>query len=79
MRADVAVDGQGRSRGYGTVVMATAEEAGKAVTQLNGIQIQGRIIEVREDKFAAEQAAAEPGTQVFVGNVSCLLFYLLCL
>ncbi|TPX33116.1 hypothetical protein SmJEL517_g03931 [Synchytrium microbalum] len=68
VRADVAQDAQGRSRGYGTIVMATPQEAQAAVTQFNGTDLQGRTIEVREDKFAAETTAL-PGTQVFVGNL----------
>ena len=69
-RADVAVDVQGRSRGYGTIIMAAPEEVEKAIEMLNGITIQGRAIEVREDKFAAGPDAVQVGTQVFVGNVS---------
>ena len=69
-RADVTQDQQGRSRGYGQVLMATVEEAQKAIQILNGRDVQGRTIEVREDKFASEQGAPAPGTQVFVGNVS---------
>jgi RNA recognition motif-containing protein len=69
-RADVAVDNQGRSRGYGQVVMATVEEAQSAIAKLNGSEVQGRAIEVREDKYAAETGAGATGAQVFVGNVS---------
>ncbi|KAJ3051358.1 hypothetical protein HK097_007654 [Rhizophlyctis rosea] len=68
-RADVTQDQQGRSRGYGQVLMATVEEAQKAIQILNGRDVQGRTIEVREDKFASEQGAPAPGTQVFVGNL----------
>ncbi|KAI9004164.1 hypothetical protein BC832DRAFT_558799 [Gaertneriomyces semiglobifer] len=68
-RADVAMDNQGRSRGYGQVVMGTVEEAEAAIKLLNGKDVQGRVIEVREDKFAAEGGPAAGGTQVFVGNL----------
>ncbi|TPX44594.1 hypothetical protein SeLEV6574_g04395 [Synchytrium endobioticum] len=67
IRADVAQDAQGRSRGYGTVVLTSAYEAQTAVSKFNGTEVSGRIIEVREDKFAAEGSTA--GTQVFVGNL----------
>ncbi|KAJ3150285.1 hypothetical protein HDU86_006676 [Geranomyces michiganensis] len=53
LRADVAVDASGRSRGYGQVLMATVEEAQAAIEQLKGREVGGRAIEVREDKFAA--------------------------
>ncbi|KAJ3029627.1 hypothetical protein HDV00_009522 [Rhizophlyctis rosea] len=68
-RADVTQDQQGRSRGYGQVLMATVDEAQNAIKLLNGREVQGRTIEVREDKFASEQGAPAPGTQVFVGNL----------
>jgi len=36
----------GRSRGFGFVEMATAEEANEAVSRLNGTQLDGRQIKV---------------------------------
>ncbi|KAI9364463.1 hypothetical protein DFJ73DRAFT_418899 [Zopfochytrium polystomum] len=77
-RADVAIDAQGRSRGHGQVLMSTVEEAAAAVRLLNGTEVQGRPIEVREDRYAAGAVAAPgvdggvssiSGTQVFVGNL----------
>src|SRR5437016_13972509 len=38
----------GQSRGFGFVEMATAEEAQKAITALNGTQMNGRTITVNE-------------------------------
>ncbi|KAJ3165976.1 hypothetical protein HK101_012055 [Irineochytrium annulatum] len=75
-RADVAQDGSGRNRGYGNVMMSTVEEARAAIAALNGSEFQGRVIEVREDKYAGESGGgggqgggpAMVGTQVFVGN-----------
>ncbi|KAJ3078346.1 hypothetical protein HK102_004563, partial [Quaeritorhiza haematococci] len=69
VRADVAQDQTGRSRGHGSVVMSSVEEAQKAIQMLNGTEIQGRTIEVREDKFATDGGIMQPGTQVFVGNL----------
>lgn len=40
----------GQSRGFGFVEMATAEEAQKAITALNGTQLGGRSITVNEAK-----------------------------
>jgi len=38
----------GQSRGFGFVEMATGEEAQKAITALNGTQMDGRTITVNE-------------------------------
>jgi RNA recognition motif-containing protein len=38
----------GRSRGFGFVEMATAEEAEKAITQFNGKDLDGRQIRVEK-------------------------------
>lgn len=51
LRADVVTDGV-RSKGYGTVVMATPADAARAIEMLNGAELQGRIIEVRPDRLA---------------------------
>ena len=40
----------GQSRGFGFVEMATAEEAGKAISGLNGTQMDGRTLTVNEAK-----------------------------
>jgi RNA recognition motif-containing protein len=49
--ADVAVGHDGRSRGFGQVIMANLEDAQKAIVELNGADFNGRAIEVRLDKF----------------------------
>ncbi|KAJ3067351.1 hypothetical protein HDU98_009408 [Podochytrium sp. JEL0797] len=80
LRADIAIDNQGRSRGYGQVLMSTVEEAEDCIAQLTGTEVNGRVIEVREDKYAGEQGAGGhfqgqqsgggmQGTQIFVGNL----------
>ena len=40
----------GQSRGFGFVELATGEEAQKAITALNGTQMDGRTITVNEAK-----------------------------
>ena len=40
----------GQSRGFGFVEMATGEEAQKAISALNGTQMDGRTITVNEAK-----------------------------
>ncbi len=47
----------GRSRGFGFVEMANAEEGDKAIAGLNGTQIGGRTINVNEARPKAERAS----------------------
>lgn len=54
LRADVSLAPDNRSRGYGTVLLATAEDAGRAVDMFNGFVWQTRTLEVRLDRMAAE-------------------------
>lgn len=42
-----------RSRGYGTVLLATAEDAGRAIDMFNGYCWQTRVLEVRPDRLGA--------------------------
>jgi RNA recognition motif-containing protein len=51
-RADVAVGRDGRKKGFGFIRFATAEEATKAIEELNGVEFMGRPIEVRLDNKA---------------------------
>ncbi|KAK9464668.1 RNA-binding domain-containing protein [Lipomyces arxii] len=52
VRADVFMGSDGRSRGRGTVSFETAEEARNAIQQLNGVELQGRPLDVREDRMS---------------------------
>ncbi|THV00182.1 RNA-binding domain-containing protein [Dendrothele bispora CBS 962.96] len=52
IRADIALGEDGRSRGYGIVSFSTSEEAEKAVKMFSGYEWYGRVIEVREDRYA---------------------------
>ncbi len=38
----------GKSKGFGFVTMATAEDAQKAIAELNGVEMDGRTITVNE-------------------------------
>lgn len=51
LRADVSLGPDNRSRGYGTVLLASAEDAGRAVDMFNGYSWQTRILEVRSDRL----------------------------
>lgn len=69
LRADVSLGPDNRSRGYGTVLLATAEDAGRAVDMFNGYTWQTRTLEVRPDRMGEElgMAAAVPFAGVGVG------------
>lgn len=70
IRADIGRDANWRHKGYGQVVMSSEEEALKAIELFDGHEIDGRKIEVREDKFGSvESSSGENGVQIFVGNV----------
>ena len=51
LRADVSLGPDNRSRGYGTVLLSTAEDAGRAVDMFNGYCWQTRTPEVRPDRL----------------------------
>ncbi|PPQ81935.1 hypothetical protein CVT25_013783 [Psilocybe cyanescens] len=54
LRADVSLGPDNRSRGFGTVLLATAEDAGRAVDMFNGYSWQSRVLEVRLDRLLPE-------------------------
>ncbi|KAI0038931.1 RNA-binding domain-containing protein, partial [Auriscalpium vulgare] len=54
LRADVSLGPDNRSYGYGTVLLATTEDAGRAVDMFNGYSWQSRILEVRLDRLPAD-------------------------
>jgi RNA recognition motif-containing protein len=69
---DVLMETNGRSKGCAIVVMASVEEAQNAVNALHGKDIGGRNIFLREDRETENfvQAVGEPGSSVYVGNLS---------
>lgn len=52
-RADVHVGPDGRPKGSGIVAFESPDDARNAIAQFNGYEWQGRLLEVREDRFAA--------------------------
>ena len=51
----------GRSRGFGFVEMANAEEGEKAIAALNGTQLAGRTLNVNEARPKAERVGSGGG------------------
>ena len=66
MRADVSLGPDNRSRGYGTVLLATAEDAGRAVDTFNGYSWQSRILEVRLDRQLQEFDSPTPSNSSYL-------------
>ena len=52
LRAEVAADREGGSKGYGTVEMGTTRDAAKAIQLLNDSDFKGGRLDVRPDAFA---------------------------
>ena len=72
LRADVSLGPDGRSRGFGTVLFATTDDAMNAVQMFNGYEYQGRVLKVHFDKFAvgAGQYGVPPGYLQNGGHMS---------
>ena len=51
IRADVAEDHRGRSKGFGTVSYPTKEEADKAIEKFHDYELDGRKLDVRASKY----------------------------
>ena len=52
IRADVHIGPDGRPKGSGIVVFESPDDARNAIAQFNGYDWQGRLLEVREDRYA---------------------------
>jgi hypothetical protein len=52
IRADILLDTTGRSKGQGTVLFESPQDAQKAIRMFENTDFQTRIISVHEDKFA---------------------------
>ncbi len=52
----------GRSRGFGFVEMSTEEEASKAISMLNGMDLGGRILIVNEARPLEERSQSRANT-----------------
>ncbi|SCU97947.1 LAFA_0G14400g1_1 [Lachancea sp. 'fantastica'] len=47
-RADIKLDRNGRSRGFGTVIYETQDEAQAALERFSGYELEGRILELKK-------------------------------
>mmetsp|Transcript_40752 Transcript_40752/g.130039 ORF Transcript_40752/g.130039 Transcript_40752/m.130039 type:complete len:133 (-) Transcript_40752:35-433(-) len=52
VRAEIMMDRNQRSKGYGTLAFLDAESAQNAINTLNGLDVKGRAITVKLDRFA---------------------------
>jgi len=58
----------GRSKGWGTAVFATAQEAQHAIDTFDGWEVEGRVIKVRWDKF--QGSTSQPSPQLGQATIS---------
>ncbi|GAA5879518.1 hypothetical protein JCM3774_002705 [Rhodotorula dairenensis] len=63
LRADIAQGPDGRSRGFGSVLFATPQDAERAVALFNGYEFNGRMLKVHFDKFAGAGVNNQPHSQ----------------
>ncbi|KAI1204163.1 RNA-binding domain-containing protein [Annulohypoxylon truncatum] len=69
IRADVHLGPDGRPKGSGIVMFEHPEDTRNAIQQFNGFEWQGRLLEVREDRFA-HQGVGSYGRGGFGGRGS---------
>lgn len=63
LRADIALGAEGRSRGFGTALFGTKDEAARAVRLFHGYDHNGRTLKVHFDRWA-RMDAPPPGVLV---------------
>jgi hypothetical protein len=68
LRADVHMAPDGRPKGSGIVAFDNPDDAQNAIQQFNGYDWQGRILEVREDRFAGSGGPGFGGRGGFGGG-----------
>jgi hypothetical protein len=67
-RADVHLGPDGRPKGSGIVVFESPDDARNAIQQFNGYEWQGRLLEVREDRFAGAPMGGYGGRGGYGGS-----------
>ncbi|WVR03278.1 hypothetical protein IAU60_000269 [Kwoniella sp. DSM 27419] len=68
LRADVSLGPDNRSRGYGTVLMGSREDAARAIDRYNGFTWQTRTLEVRPDRLPPEYEPQNQQQQLSHGH-----------
>lgn len=64
IRADVELDRNGYSRGFGTAIFGTPEEMQAAIERYNGYELEGRVLDVREGRnVPAPEETAPPAAE----------------
>lgn len=69
IRADVHIGPDGRPKGSGIVVFENPDDARNAIQQFNGYDWQGRMLEVREDRYAGSGGMGFPGRGGYGGGM----------
>ncbi|KAG6032885.1 hypothetical protein E4U41_007091 [Claviceps citrina] len=69
IRADVHSGPDGRPKGSGIVVFESPDDARNAIQQFNGYDWQGRMLEVREDRYAGAGGAGFSGRGGYGGGM----------
>lgn len=64
LRADVALGPDNRSRGHGTVLLASQEDAERALSMFQGWCWQGRVLEVRKDRVITGEEGLSIGSSL---------------
>lgn len=76
-RADVRLDGRGKSMGFGTVIFKRKEDADLALERFNGYEIEGRVLNTRPGRNSrptgprkpAVSGNGAPSDTIFVENL----------
>lgn len=68
IRADVHIGHDGRPKGSGVVAFESPDDARNAIAQFNNYDWQGRLLEVREDRFAGSPSGGFGGRGGFGGG-----------
>ncbi|BEI97940.1 hypothetical protein CcaverHIS631_0302390 [Cutaneotrichosporon cavernicola] len=60
IRADVATTPDGQSRGFGTVLLASPEDAQRAASMFNGHDVDGRVLNVQTERQTIDEGKIQP-------------------
>ena len=77
VRADVEVDDSGKSKGFGLVEYSSSQDAENAIEELNGRELKGRAVNIREDRENKNTGNRNEkiqnnsvGRRLYVGNLA---------